>query len=297
MGDTQATGAVAALWRFPVKSMQGEVLDQAEVGPTGVLGDRGYALVVADTGKVVSAKHPKVGTALLRCRAKFVHPPKSADDLPPVRITLPSGEGVTSDAPGVDATLSDYLGLGVRLARSAPDDFTIDQYHPDVDDLDPEGHRDEITESKLGSAFFAAAGMASPVPEGAFFDLFPMSVITTATLDRLGALQPATRFDARRFRMNVVVRTDEEGFPENGWIGQSVQLGDQVSLGVALADPRCVMTTLEQEDLPRDTEVLRTLARHNRLEVVPGARYPCAGVYAVVGSPGMVTIGDAVAVT
>ena len=81
----------------------------------------------------------------------------------------------------------------MTLQRAAPDDFTIDQFHPDIEDLDPEGHRDTVTESKLGSAFFAEAGLPSAVPVGAFFDLFPVSVLTTSTLDRLdvaGGLYP-----------------------------------------------------------------------------------------------------------
>ena len=59
------------------------------------------------------------------------------------------------------------------------------KYHPDVEDIDPAGYRDTVVEQKLGSAFFAEAGLASPVPVGAFFDLFPLSVVTNSTLDRL----------------------------------------------------------------------------------------------------------------
>ena len=67
--------------------------------------------------------------------------------------------------------------------------------------------------------------------------------------------------------MNVVVGTSDDGFVENEWIGRSLQIGEAVRLTIVLADPRCVMTTLAQDDLPKDTEILRTLARHNRLEV------------------------------
>jgi uncharacterized protein len=34
---------------------------------------------------------------------------------------------------------------------------------------------------------------------GAFFDLFPVSVLTTSTLDRLNELRPESQFDERRF--------------------------------------------------------------------------------------------------
>jgi MOSC domain-containing protein len=293
---SQAVGAVVGLWRFPVKSMPGEKVTTAEVTEAGLVGDRAYALVDADTGKVLSAKTPRLGPDLLACGAEFVDPPQAGEEPPPVRITLPDGTSVTSDAADADAKLSDFLAREVRLARAAPDDFTIDQYHPDVEDLDPEGHRDTVTETKLGSAFFADAGLPSPIPEGSFFDLFPVSVLTTSTLDRLQELQPDSRFDERRFRMNVILGTHEYGFVENDWVGRGLEVGDGASLSVFLPDPRCVMTTLAQGDLPKDTEILRTLARHNRIDVA-GGLYPCAGVYAIVGSPGTMQTGDAVVLT
>src|SRR5205823_7435792 len=208
-----------------------------------------------------------------------------------VLITLPDGTSIGSDTPDVDATLSGFFGRPVKLERAAPEDFTIDQYHPDVEDLDPEGHRDTVTESKLGSAFFAAAGLPSAVPVGAFFDLFPVSVLTTSTLDQLNELRPESRFDERRFRMNVILGTRESGFVENDWVGRALEIGDDVRLTVSLPDPRCVMTTLAQAELPKDTEILRTLARHNRIDVA-GGLYPCAGVYATVAAPGTVRAGE-----
>jgi uncharacterized protein len=291
MAMSEAVGAIAALWRFPVKSMPGEQLDTAEVLENGVVGDRAYALIEAETGKVVSGKNPKLGPAMLGCRAEFVDSPRVGDEPPPVRITLPDGRSSTSDSPDVDATLSAYLGLDVKLARAAPDDFTVDQYHPDIEGLDPEGHRDTVTESKLGSAFFAEAGLPSAVPVGAFFDLFPVSVMTSATLDQLNELRPESRFDARRFRMNVILGTQANGFIENDWVGRALEIGDGVRLTVSIPDPRCVMTTMAQGDLPKDTEILRTLVRHNRIDVA-GGLYPCAGVYATVTSPGTVRAGD-----
>ena len=291
MGET--VGTVAALSRFPVKSMQGERLTAAELTEGGLVGDRAYALVETDTGRVMSAKNPRVGTQLLACRAEFVDAPASGDATPAVRITLPDGTEVTSDAPDTDAALSAFLGREVTLQRAAPDDFTIDQYHPDVDDLDPEAHRDTVTQPKLGAAFFVQAGMPSPVPDGSFFDLFPVSVLTTSTLARLQAIRPESRFDERRFRMNVVVDTPMDGFVENEWTGHSVQIGDTARLAVFLSDPRCVMTTLAQGDLPKDNDILRTLVQQNRVDVA-GGLYPCAGVYAVVEAAGNMRAGDAV---
>jgi uncharacterized protein len=104
-----------------------------------------------------------------------------------------------------------------------------------------------VVPQKLGSALFASLGMESPVPVGSFLDVFPMSVLTSSTLARLTELQPQIRFDVRRFRMNVILKTERPGFIENGWVGHALGLGDAVRLGVALLDPRCVMTTLAQD--------------------------------------------------
>ena len=193
------------------------------------------------------------------------------------------------------AVLSAHFKRKVTLEQAAPDDFTIDQYHPDIEDVDPAGHRNTVVAQKLGAALFAELGMESPVPVGSFFDVFPLSVLTTSTLEQLSELRPQTRFDQRRFRMNVIVKTERPGFIENDWIGHELELGDGVRLKVALPDPRCVMTTLAQEDLPQDTDVLRTLIRHNRVQVGDLGQFPCAGVYAVITTPGTVRVGAPVA--
>jgi uncharacterized protein len=293
---SEAVGAIKALWRFPVKSMGGEEVEAADVTERGLVGDRAYALVDTETGKVMSGKTPRLGEALLGCRASFMGAPGAGDQQPPVRITLPDGTSIRGDAADAESALSRFLGRPVTLERAAPEDFTIDQYHPDIEDLDPEGHRDTVTEQKLGSAFFDEAGLPSAVPPGAFFDLFPVSVMTTSTRDRLSELRPETRFDQRRFRMNIIVDTAEAGFLENGWIGHGVHIGEAARLDVVIPDPRCVMTTLAQDDLPQDREVLRTLARQNRIEVA-GGLHPCAGVYATVGAAGTIRQGDAVSLT
>jgi uncharacterized protein YcbX len=296
MTSSGSAGSVAGLWRFPVKSMAGERLDMAELTERGLLGDRAYALIDLNSGKVASAKSVRQFPGLLNFRAAYLEPPSSGSPLPPVRITLPHNKWVTSDSSDVDGVLSAYFGREITLARSAPDDFTIDQYHPDIRDVDPEGPRDTVVEQKLGSAFFAEAGLASPVPAGAFFDLFPVSVLTTSTVNELNKLQPQSRIDERRFRMNIIIDTKDPGFVENGWVGHTLAIGDAAKLSVALPDPRCVMTTLAQDDLPGDTDVLRTLVRHNKLQVGGAGEFPCAGVYAVVGAAGTLRIGDRVSV-
>lgn len=294
MGTSAVIGSVARLWRFPVKSMLGEQLEMAELTDAGLLGDRAYALIDVESGKVVSAKSVRLFPDMFGCRATFVEAPRSGQHPPPVRIVLPDGTSVTSDSGNVDGLLSAYFRRDVTLARAAPKDYTIDMYHPDVEDLNPAGHRDTFVEQKLGSALFDELGVPSPVPVGALVDVYPVSVLTTSTLERLTRLRPQSIFDERRFRMNVIVDTEEPGFLENGWVGHELGIGGMVRLNVVMPDARCVMTTLAQEDLPRDTDILRTLARHNRIQIGELGRLPCAGVYAEVAAEGTVRTGESV---
>jgi uncharacterized protein len=284
MASSESVGAVVGLWRFPVKSMAGERIQQAELSERGLLGDRGYALVDVATGKVVSAKSARLFPNVLTCQARFVEPPHAGRDLPAVRIVLPDATAVTSDAGDCDRVLSAYFRREVTLARMAPENFTIDQYHPDIEGADPAGHRDTVVEAKVGSAFFAEAGLASPVPVGAFFDLFPLSVLTTSTLEQLQVSR----------RMNVMVGTQAPGFLENGWVGRDLAIGATARVLVRMSDPRCVMTTLAQDDLPSDPEILRALVQHNMLQVGDAGQVPCAGVYAVVAAAGTLRMGDPV---
>jgi hypothetical protein len=67
---------------------------------------------------------------------------------------------------------------------------------------------------------------------------------------RFGCVVCVERIEQRRFRMNLIVRTERPGFVENGWVGHELRFGDRTRINVALLDPRCVMTTLAQDDLP-----------------------------------------------
>jgi hypothetical protein len=89
MAASVMVGSVAELWRFPVKSMKGERLERAQLTEAGLVGDRAYALIDVDTGKVVSAKSVKLFPNLLACRAAFIAPPQAGREVPPVRIDLP----------------------------------------------------------------------------------------------------------------------------------------------------------------------------------------------------------------
>jgi uncharacterized protein YcbX len=134
-------------------------------------------------------------------------------------------------------------------------------------------HRDHVTDEAL--------------PEGTFFDLALLHILTTSTIDALRAAYPQGRFEPRRFRPNLILdTTGHSGFVENTWIGRTLSIGDSVLLKITGPCPRCVMTTLPQGDLPKDAGILKTAATYNNVQV---------GVYATVLLPGPVARMDAVA--
>src|SRR5690348_3288736 len=91
-------GTVTVLRRYPVKSMLGEDLDAAEVSRSGLARDRRLAVVSRRTGKVASAKYPRLWRDMLTLSAEAL------DDA--ALITLPGGKTVSSTDPGVDQVLS-----------------------------------------------------------------------------------------------------------------------------------------------------------------------------------------------
>ena len=277
----QIQGTVGALWRYPVKSVPGEELQAIAITRSGVLGDRLYALVDMFSGKVASAKHPRKWSRLLECRATYVQPPQRGQPPPPVEITLPDGLSVTSDQSSIHQALTEALGYDVALLTSAPGLASYEKYWLEVEGMP---YQNVVTEEPL---------LEGPVGQ-TFFDAAPIHLLTTSALRQLHATYPAGRFDARRFRPNIVIdlAPDAQEAVEATWIERTLAIGDEARLLVVAPTVRCVMTTLPQGDLPGDPEILRAVGRHARF---PFGRYgalPCVGAYAEVITPGVVRCGD-----
>ena len=267
--DQAAIGSVVSLWRYPVKSMMGEELNSSYVTERGLLGDRSYALVDHETGKVASAKNPRKWGKLFDFRATFVQQPQSIGQIPDVRIALPDGTFIFSDQ-DIDYVLSSVLGRRVRFMRPNLEKPGYEEYWPDIEGL---AHREKVTDEAM--------------PPQTFFDLGVIHLLTTSTINRLREHYPEGRFEVRRFRPNIVLESaaGEKDFIENSWVGKRLTIGEEVRLRITGLCPRCVMTTLPQGDLPRDLGILRTAAKYNQVNV---------GVYASVRQSGTIRRGDQV---
>lgn len=262
-------GTVASLHRYPVKSMMGEELNATHVGMKGFQGDRVFAIADAETGKIASAKNPSKWPTLFNFRATFAEP-LNGDSLPPVWITLPDGGAVSTEDKNIATRLSSSLGKPVRFLKGAASSGTLEEYWPDIDGL---AKRDVVTDEAM--------------PTETFFDLGMIHLLTTATLDSYRLLYPEGRFETRRFRPNLIIQTlpDLKGFPENEWDEKILAIGSEVKIKITGPCGRCVMTTLPQGDLPKDTGILKTAAKHNQARV---------GAYASVLQGGVIRAGDPV---
>ncbi|GAC1412684.1 MAG: MOSC domain-containing protein [Actinomycetota bacterium] len=275
---------VSALWRYPVKSMIGESVERAHVSARGLSGDRAFALQDVETGLVASAKNPKRWPAMFTLRATYEHESPGDQGLGAATIALPDGSRIATDNDDAASVLSKLLGRSVRILTSAPSGASAERYDPSIDGF-PVAVPDSVDQ-------FALAGRA---PEGTFFDLAPIHVLTTSSLRAFSAAEPGASIDPRRFRPNIVIDSDGDTFVENDWVGGVIRIGD-VRMNVTRAAGRCVMVTLPQGDLPRDPAVLRATVANSVYRDPGFPAVPCAGVYADAIGEGEIAVGDSVVV-
>jgi hypothetical protein len=246
-----------------VKSILGEDIASAETGYDGIEGDRLLALIATATGKVASAKTPRLWRDLLTYTAQVG------------TITFPDGTTAATTDPDIDARLSAALGQDVTLTAVVPAGATLDRSRPEQvlrDGLDA------ITESDVVT-----------LPGKGFRDFAPVHLITTSTLASVANTEP------ERYRPNIVVQTPGAGFTENDWLGKEVHVGADLVLEVIARTPRCAVPTLQHGALPRDVAALKIAAERNRRSPMNGLpAEPCAGVYARVLRPGSIHLGDEV---
>lgn len=277
-------GTISEIWRYPIKSLGGELIDSAVLDRLGIPGDRRLALRNLDSGKIVSAKIPRFGRELLALLA-------AVDDVSGrVAVTVAADGTELGDALSehLDRELSERLGVQVRIENATEADEVYDSYWPEVDGLALSGVQMDLPLSLM-------------TQKGTFVDLAAMHVITTSSLERLSSLLPASVVTSSRFRPSVVIDTagvspsdEANGFVEKDWAGRTATLG-AARLAFGTLTPRCVMTTLEQPELPADRAILQTLAKENRMTIEGLGDFAGFGVYAEVIEPGRVAIGDQLA--
>ncbi|HWD51942.1 MAG TPA: MOSC domain-containing protein [Acidimicrobiales bacterium] len=288
---------VAELWRYPVKSMQGERVGSSSVDERGLAFDRAYALVDAVTGKLASAKRPKPWGALLEMGARVIDDGSGGG--PPVVEVDFGGESTVirgADDAQASKTIGEWIGREVRIVSVAPEEAAFEEvWLPDMGA--PESMYAPVTaEDEDGHPVLSVPGSLG-APSGALFDFSSLHILAAASIRSLSAALGAG-VDVRRFRPNLLIETEggTADYPDNQWSQSVLRVGGSLEVRGMMATMRCVMVTLPQGELVRARQVLQTLNRVNRLEVPSMGSYPCLGVYAGVVRAGTVSEGDEVVV-
>jgi uncharacterized protein YcbX len=283
---------IAALYRYPVKSMGGEELDSVAITSVGPVGDRNWAVIESETRSIRNAKR---WPALLGFRARYLTPPlRDAYDeaVSPVEIEAPNGETCRSDDADCHRWLGDRLDRQVRLSRRRPawdrDHYRLAKPRSEaeiaieLDMLDGEP-RPDFGETRDPAM---AELQTFATPPGSYVDAFPIHVVTRNSLDALKVMSGLDT-SVGRFRPNLLLAVENvAGMPELDWVGCRLAIGDLV-LRIQSPTLRCVMPSRAQPlfDLAPEPALTRALVDHcHRL----------LGVNAIVEQEGTVSRGDAV---
>ena len=288
---------IAEIWRYPVKSMGGERLSRAKVGPKGISSDRGWAVRDEKAGTIRSARYIP---GLLLCSARYL-PNTDAGLVPHVAITLPDGSTVNSDDSQINRRLSEAMGRELTLWPLKPE-HEIEHLRQGSGALETGDMESEMrmlfgllpTEPLPDMRGLPPSLMRElselAAPRGTYFDAFPIDVLTTSSIRHLQRHLPDANLDVRRFRPNFLV--DDGGasdtLREREWVGQIISVGPVV-LEAIMECPRCTIIAAKQAGgIERNSTITRAIVREMQ---------QLMSVYCNVRTIGTVAVGDRVIIT
>jgi uncharacterized protein len=259
----KVVGKIESLWRYPVKSMRGDQLQEAFVGFPGVYGDRVHAFRSSAGPKGFPYLTGREQEALLLYRPRFRHPERAMKP-----VNLSEAEALGSGLTPVYADLSDFM---VDVETPAGERFAIDDprlismLHEGI----PENHELTLLRSVR-----------------AMTDCRPVSIISIQTIRQLSE-EFEVAADQRRFRANLYVDLESgKAFDEDEFVGRTLRIGVKAQIAVENRDSRCKMITLDPDTAQPNPEVMKRLARDHE---------GMAGIYGAVLVEGVIRPGDAIA--
>lgn len=259
----KVVGKIESLWRYPVKSMRGEELQEAFVGFPGVYGDRLYAFRSSAAPKGFPYLTGREQEAMLLYRPTYRHPERATR---PENLAEAEAMG-----PGLTPVYADLSEFMVDVETPAGERLPIDD--PRLIDVLREGIRDTHELTLLRS-------------DRAMTDCRPVSIISIQTARRV-CKESGVDVDKRRFRANIYVELESgNAFGEDDFVGLTLRIGAKTAIAVLERDPRCKMITLDPETARQNPEVMRRVARDH------GSK---AGVYGAVLIEGTIRPGDEIA--
>ncbi len=255
-------GKVDSLWRYPVKSMRGEELNEAFAGFSGIYGDRLFAFKSSASPKGFPYLTAREQQRLLQYRPRFRYPDKAAR---PVNLTEAEKMGVNPLSADPSELMVD-VETPAGKALSIDDPALMEMLRADID----QKHQLTLMRSDC-----------------AMTDCRPLSIFSLQSARQL-ADETGIQMDKRRFRANVYVDlASTGGFGENEFVGRSLRIGPKLVVSVLERDPRCVMITLDPDTGEKTPAILKKVAQ---------AHEGMAGVYGAVMVEGILHKGDPVEV-
>jgi MOSC domain-containing protein len=256
-------GKVESLWRYPVKSMRGEELNEAFASYTGIYGDRVFAFRSSANHNGFPYFTARDQRALLQYRPRFRQPDKAAR---PVNLV----EAESRNANPLLANLAELI----------------------VDVETPDGKSLAIDDPALIEIVRANVDQKHQVTlmqsQRAMTDCRPVSIFSLQSAQQL-AEETGIPVDKRRFRANVYADfgSAANGFAENELVGRSVRIGSKVVITILERDARCMVITLDPDTGEQTPAILKKVAQ---------AHDGMAGVYGAVVVEGLIHKGDSIEV-
>jgi uncharacterized protein YcbX len=259
----KVVGTVESLWRYPVKSMRGEELQEAFVGFPGVYGDRLYAFRSSAAPKGFPYLTGREQQAMLLYRPRYRHAERTTKP-----VNLAEAEAMGSGVTPVYANFSDFV---VDVETPAGERLVIDD--PRLMDILREGIDAKHELTLLRS-------------DRSMTDCSPVSIFSIQTVRQLSK-DLGIPLDKRRFRANLYIELESgEAFAEDGFVGRTLRIGTRAAIAVVSRDSRCKMITLDPDTAEQNPQIIARLARDHEGQ---------AGIYGAVLAEGTVRPGDEIA--
>lgn len=253
-------GFVESLWRYPVKSMKGEEINEIFMGFSGFFGDRIYAFKNLNARKGFPYLNSGANPQMLLYQPRFQHPAKT--------LKPPNLSEAMNIAPGVTPLNAEPNDLAMDVITPSGDVFQIS---------DP-----ELTE-RLKAGLKGKNDVALIRSDRALTDCRPISLIGMQTIKQMEN-ELKKPIDKRRFRANIYLnQPSDNGFNEKEIIGRRLRIGSKAEILVLEKDPRCKIISLDPDNGEHDPAILRHMAQKHE-------NY--AGVYCAVLVEGVLKKGD-----
>jgi uncharacterized protein YcbX len=255
-------GNVDSLWRYPVKSMRGEEMEEIFAGYAGVYGDRLFAFESSAAPKGFPFFTGREQRRMIRYRARYRNSEKASRPV--------NWSEAQKLSPNINPISVPASGLIIDVETPDGKTFAID---------------DPALMDNLRANIDGNHELTLLRSDKAMTDCRPLSIFAVQTAKKLGE-ETGSSVDKRRFRANVYVDlTGSDGFAEDKFVGRTLRIGSSVTVAVLQRDARCMMVTLDPDTAEKTPAVLKAIAQ---------AHEGMAGVYGAVLTEGMIRKGDSV---